>query len=80
MALVSNASVIVEARESSGTLYQGWETLRLGRPLFILKSVVSDRSLKWPKKMMEYGAIELNEPQEIIEVLPSPERILEIAL
>ncbi|MHB8566866.1 MAG: DNA-processing protein DprA [Nitrososphaerales archaeon] len=49
MALVSDASIIVEAGESSDSLHQGWETLRLGRPLFIWKSIVSDRSLKWPK-------------------------------
>lgn len=39
MALIADASVIVEAGEGSGTLSHGWEALRLGRPLF-LKSVV----------------------------------------
>ncbi len=52
MALISNASIIVEAGETSGSLHQGWEALRLGRPLFVWKSVVSDSSLSWPKKMM----------------------------
>ena len=28
--------------------------------------------------MMEYGDIEFRKPEEIIEVLPSPERILQI--
>jgi len=37
MALLCHASVIVEAGESSGTLSQGWEALRLGRPLFLLR-------------------------------------------
>ena len=35
MALISDASIIVEASNSSGSLHQGWEALRLGRPLFI---------------------------------------------
>jgi len=38
MALLSDVTVIVEAYESSGTIHQGWEALRLGRPLFILES------------------------------------------
>ncbi len=71
MALISDASVIVEAGEGSGTLYQGWETLRLGRPLFICKSVVHNPKLEWPKKMMKYGATELDDPADILEILPS---------
>jgi len=71
MALISDASVIVEAGEGSGTFYQGWETLRLGRPLFICKSVVHNPKLEWPKKMIKYGAIELDDPTDILEVLPS---------
>lgn len=56
MALLSDATIIVEASESSGTLHQGWEALRLGRLLFILESVVNDATLEWPKKMISYGA------------------------
>jgi len=76
MALLSNASIIVEAGEKSGSLHQGWEALRLGRPLFIWKSIMNDRSLTWPKKMLEYGAVELTEPEEVIDVLPSSKGIL----
>lgn len=78
MALISDASVIVEAGESSGSLYQGWETLRLGRPLFICKSVVQNPKLKWPKEMIEYGAIELDEPEDILESLPSNVKMPEL--
>lgn len=56
MALVSHATVIVEAGESSGTLYQGWEALRLGRPLFLLESLAKRPELKWPREMIGYGA------------------------
>jgi len=78
MALISDASVIVEAGDGSGTLYQGWETIRLGRPLFICKSVVHNPKLKWPKEMIEYGAIELDDPVDILEVLPSNVKMPEL--
>lgn len=78
MALISDASVIVEAGETSGSLHQGWETLRLGRPLFICSSILENKSLRWPKKMMDYGAVELRDPEEIIEGLPSSEQILRL--
>ncbi|HZY95441.1 MAG TPA: DNA-processing protein DprA [Candidatus Bathyarchaeia archaeon] len=79
MALISNASIIVEAGETSGSLHQGWEALRLGRPLFIWKSVLENQKLKWPEKMLAYGAIELDDPEQLADVLPSSERIIKIA-
>jgi DNA processing protein len=60
MALISDATVIIEAGETSGSLSQGWEALRLGRPLFIAKSVADDKSLAWPGKMLGYGAMILS--------------------
>jgi DNA processing protein len=78
MALISDASIIVEAGEGSGSLYQGWETLRLGRPLFICKSVVHNPKLKWAKEMIEYGAIELDNPIDILEILPSNVKMPEL--
>jgi DNA processing protein len=71
MALFCHASVIVEAGESSGTLSQGWEALRLGRPLFLLKSVVDNPDLKWPREMIEYGAFVLTDFDDLIEILPA---------
>jgi DNA processing protein len=56
MALLSQASVIVEAGETSGALSQGWEALRLGRPLYLMRAIVDNPRLKWPRKMMDYGA------------------------
>jgi len=70
MALISHASVIIEAGEGSGTHSQGWETLRLGKPLFILHSVVNNKFLKWPQKMIEYGAIPLSDSDILLENLP----------
>lgn len=56
MALISDATVIIEAGESSGSLHQGWEALRLGRGLWIAKSVAENTALTWPDKMLHYGA------------------------
>ncbi|MDI1494719.1 MAG: SMF family protein [Cenarchaeum symbiont of Oopsacas minuta] len=78
MALISDATVIVEAEESSGSLYQGWEMLRIGRPLFICKDVVNDEKLKWPEKMLQYGAIKLDNSRHILEYLPTSVTIPEL--
>lgn len=56
MALLTHATVIVEAGNKSGTLHQGWEALRLGRLLFILESVAANPELSWPAEMIRYGA------------------------
>src|SRR5713101_497887 len=80
MALISNASIIVEAGETSGSLHQGWEALRLGRPVFIWKDVVSNDALGWPREMMRYGALELDDPEHVMNVLPSSERIIRITV
>ena len=55
MAAVSDGSVIVEASDTSGTLHQAAECQRLGRWLFILKSVFQDSSLKWPASFESYS-------------------------
>jgi len=69
MALLSEGTIIIEASETSGTVSQGWEALRLGRPLFILKSVVDARH-EWVDKMRDYGAYVLSSPEDLYEVLP----------
>jgi len=52
MAALSDATVIVEASDTSGTLHQAAECHRLGRWLFIMKSVVDDKSLSWPTSFL----------------------------
>lgn len=73
MALISDATVIVEAGEKSGTLHQGWEAIRLDRPLFLLESVANNKELSWPKKMIGYGACVLTRDNlaSVLENLPS---------
>lgn len=73
MALIAHASVIVEASDTSGSLSQGREALRLGRPLFLARAVVENSSLTWPAKMLAAGAQVLAEPEDLLAELP-PER------
>ncbi len=80
MALISNASIMVEAGDSSGSLHQGLEALRLGRQLFIWKSVMDNVSLKWPRELMKYGALKLDDADQVMDVLPSPERVIRITV
>jgi DNA processing protein len=76
MALISEATVIVEAGEGSGTIHQGWEALRLGRPLFLLVSVATDPELSWPAEMLGYGAEVLSDQtlEFFFESLPEGSR------
>jgi DNA processing protein len=79
MALISDATIIVEASDKSGSLHQGWEALRLGRPLFIWRSILK-HNVTWYKDMIEYGAMILEDPTEAFEVLPSSSPVEPIQL
>lgn len=72
MALLSDALVIVEAAEKSGTISQGWETLRLGRTLFLLEAVANNPALSWPAEMRRYGAevLRMEDLDRILDHLP----------
>lgn len=72
MALISDATVIVEAGETSGSLSQAAEALRLGRGLFIAKNLVENPNLKWPEDLLNYGARILSDEtlDEFFEFLP----------
>lgn len=59
MAALTDASIIVEASDSSGTLHQAAECVRLGRWLFIMQSVIEDRSLEWPHKFLGGPKVEI---------------------
>ena len=59
MALISDATLIIEASEKSGTKHQGWEALRLGRELFINEDLITN-NISWAKEMLKYGAQTIN--------------------
>ena len=79
MALIADASVIVESGEGGGSLHQGWEALRLGRPLFIHTHEFAKPRLAWPREMADYGAVEFKEPSDILDFLPSARLSLAVA-
>ncbi len=52
MARLSRATVIVEAGDTSGSLHQATECLKIGRTLWIAKSVIETKSLTWPARFV----------------------------
>lgn len=79
MALLSDATVIASATSaSSGTRHQGWEAIRLGRPLFIHQSVMSGPPAAWAKEMLEYGAVSIDGPNPVINGIPPGIKMPEI--
>ncbi len=71
MALISDATIIVEAKEGSGIISQGWEDIRLGRPLYISEPLV-EAGLSWVKSMQWYGARVLRDVDQVIEEISFP--------
>lgn len=68
MALLSDATVIIEAGETSGTQHQGWEAIRLGRALFIPSSLIEQR-IPWAENMLQYGAFIYSSALELQDFL-----------
>jgi DNA processing protein len=61
----SDATVIVEASETSGTLSQAEAALQQGRKLFILNSCF-ERGMAWPDRLLSRGAIRVVDGSEIL--------------
>jgi len=57
MSALTQATVIVEAGETSGTLVQARAALSQGRKLFILDNCFKDPGITWPARYKEKGAI-----------------------
>ena len=66
MAALSDATVIIEASDSSGTLHQAAECVRLDRWLFIARSVMADRTLEWPSKFSGYPKVQTLDSTEAL--------------
>lgn len=77
MALISNATAIVEAGDGSGTIHQGWEALRLGRPLFVCRTAAKARP-EWLKDMERYGAIILQDYNDILYEIPADIKMVNV--
>ena len=69
MSALTDATVIVEAGETSGTLIQAKAALKQGRKLFILASNFDKPSITWPERFLSKGAIKVNNIEDILEAL-----------
>lgn len=69
MSAISDATVIIEAGETSGTRTQAKAALEQNRPLFILDSCFR-RGLSWPEKFEAQGAIRVRDYEDMQQHLP----------
>jgi DNA processing protein len=65
MSALSQATIIVEAGETSGTLVQATAALKQGRKLFILQNNFDNLNLTWPKKLEAKGAIRVKDFKDL---------------
>ena len=65
MSALTEATIIVEASETSGTLIQAKAALDQGRKLFILDSNFSNPDITWPARFEKLGAIRVREFEDI---------------
>lgn len=68
MSALTEATVIVEASETSGTLIQARAALGQGRKLFVLESCFQ-AGLEWPERLEGQGAVRVGSYEEIRERL-----------
>jgi len=66
MAALSLATIIVEASDTSGTLFQARACMEQNRPLFILNSCFENPAITWPYKYEKEGAIRVKDIDDII--------------
>ena len=69
MSALTEATIIVEAAETSGTLTQARAALRQGRKLFILDSCFQNTSITWPARFEAQGAIRIKDYDDIRNAL-----------
>ncbi len=73
MSALTNATIIIEAGETSGTLVQARAALKQRRKLFILDSCFTNSEITWPKRFEEQGAIRVRTYDDIRQqLLPTP--------
>ena len=69
MSALTEATIIVEAGDTSGTLVQARAALKQGRKLFILENCFNIKALKWPYTYLERGAIRVRDFDDIRSLL-----------
>jgi DNA processing protein len=72
MAALSDGTAIIEAGETSGTLHQAAECVRLQRWLFVAQAVMDDTTLTWPRRFEVYERFRvLRDTGDILSALDS---------
>ena len=71
MSALTEATVIIEASETSGTLIQARAALFQKRKLFILESNFKNPKITWPARFEKQGAMRVKDYDDIIKVLRS---------
>ena len=69
MASISEATVIVEASDTSGSLIQAKECLKQKKKLFILDSCFNDPEVKWPENYEKEGAVRIKSTVDILNLI-----------
>ncbi len=70
MSAISLATVIVEAKQGSGALYQAQYALQQGRKLFIMNHLFAEPGLNWPAKFKgKPGVHVLKEVEDLVSVI-----------
>ena len=69
MSAITKGSIIVEARQTSGTLVQARHAIYQKRKLFILNSCFKNSNLTWPDRFEKQGAIRVHNFSDIINSL-----------
>ena len=65
MSALTQATVIAEAGETSGTLIQARAAIQQNRKLFILNGCFENLAITWPAKYAEKGAIRVKGVEDI---------------
>lgn len=69
MSALTEATIIIEASDTSGTLIQARAAFYQGRKLFILDNCFRNKQLSWPSHFEKMGAIRVKEYEDIRKVL-----------
>ena len=69
MSALTEATIIVEAGETSGTLHQARAAIKQGRKLFILDNCFQNPNLTWPQRFVRRGGIRVKKYADIQERL-----------
>lgn len=65
MSALTEATIIIEAGQTSGTLIQATAAIQQGRKLFILDSCFQNKDITWPEKYLKLGAIRVKDYNDI---------------